>query len=607
MKLKLLLKTTSLLRLIKVGKRLFVFLVVIFTIAVFTIGFILYKTSKDIVLSKTDQHLTDYVHILQTNTDDYMHNQLNCLNEILTNVGLINSVRNYDTSKPETCISALSVINSELFRASRNISGFIGFDICTTSELITHLQYHVTTGNIDTSEILQKTLSSPERIELFGTIPLEDPGTDYKYALENGKGVVIGTKINNHTNGQKVGLGILAFSESSLYDAILKRTTTVNDEVYITNQDGTIISKKDKKLLGHNDVSSVTGMIDEIESKSTGNIKANNFKMKIGNTNFLVYYAVSQTTGWRIISLTNYDNLIAEINRNYVVSLIFLGVITSIVFIFSTLVTKSITVPLNEITQAIRKTSIENKYPVVNATGSDEISYLGKTFNSMSKRIQDLIAEIQEVHKKERQAEFIALQSQINPHFLYNTLDSVNWLAYMSDNLDICEIVNSLSKFFRLSLNKGNDFYTIADEVEHVKSYISILKIKHRKSINFFIDVDDECLKYKTIKILLQPLVENSVYHGIEPKGGMGNVNIKIFRHNNTITLDVIDDGIGINNKAQKVIEKSFKGNNDREGYGIANIDERIKLFFGNDYGLSIESNKPCGTKVTLIIPVIEQ
>lgn len=601
MRVKLFSKLINFLRLINLSKRLFLLLVIVLTSAVFIIGFIFHQTSKNIVVSETDRYLKDYILVLQSNIDDFMSDQLKSVNELVTNVEVINIVKNYDASNPAIQLSAVSTIGNELFRASSNISGFIGFDICTTSELVSYLQYRVTTGDINTSNIMQRIIKAPERITLFGTIPLEDPGTDYKYVLENGKGVVLGAKIKNHTNGQVVGMGILAFSESELYDVIYKGITTGNDEIYITDQNGVIISKNDKSLLGQQDIASITNTITEKYESNTD--KAYSFKTEIDNSNYFVYYSISETTGWRIISLTNYDTLISDINGNYIASLFFTGGIAIIVFIFSVLVTKSITIPLNKITHAMHHTSIENKYPVVNVTGNDEISYLGDTFNIMSKRIQELIIEITEVHKKERQAEFKALQSQINPHFLYNTLDSINWLAYISGNLDICEIVNSLSRFFRLSLNKGNDFYTIADELNHLKCYINILKIKYRDSIDFTQDIDDECLRYKTIKILLQPIVENSVCHGIEPKGGKGKIHIKIYRQDHTIKMEVFDNGIGINEETQQEIEDSFKTNNNKKGYGMANIDERIKIYFGIHYGLSIERNQPCGTKVTIVIP----
>ncbi len=599
-------KLIETLRKVKLGKRLIFTLVFIFVFTVIIVGLMLFTTSTNTVMKKTKQYLSDYIVQLQTNIDKYMDNNINYLNEVSTSVKIINFVRDYEKKNEDNKISSGPMeIYNEILTVNSTLPGLIGIEISTLTDLIVSgSPYSITTGNISSSSIMKSIAENSDRLSFLGTIPLERTGV-YSYTKENGKGVVIGAKIKNHSNGKPVGMAVMAFSESSMYNEIYNVSFAGIDEVYITDKNGLIISAKDKNLIGQNDNPLITNTIIENERTAAADNQYRNFNIKINDVNYLVYYSTSLKTGWRIISLTNSDKLVSDISKNFRTSLIIFVITTFLVFLLAVFITQSITLPLKNIIKAMRKTSV-NSYPEVAVTGNDEITYLGKTFNQMSQRIQSLIDEIKLMNKKEKQAQFKALQSQINPHFLYNTLDSVNWLGYLSGNDDICQIVNSLSKFFRLSLNKGNDFYSISDELEHVKSYINIQKIKYKSHIEFVFDIENTCLKYKTLKILLQPLVENSICHGIEPLGGKGIIEIKIYSKNNVIKMVVSDNGIGINKQPLEVLKDSFKNDSLSKGYGLANIDERIKLYFGAEFGVHIENNQESGTKVTITIPIID-
>jgi two-component system sensor histidine kinase YesM len=193
---------------------------------------------------------------------------------------------------------------------------------------------------------------------------------------------------------------------------------------------------------------------------------------------------------------------------------------------------------------------------------------------------------------KEKEAELLALQSQINPHFLYNTLDSIFWMAERAKCKNISKMVLNLSKLFKLSLNNGDKFTTIKREFEHIYTYLEIQNIRYRGKFKTLINIDPDLLDKKIMRLIIQPIVENSIYHGIEPMSGDGLIEINGVQENNTISIVVRDNGIGFNTDEIET-----------RGYALKNINKRIKLNYGNEYGLLIKSRKNEGTTVTIRIP----
>ncbi|MDO4324884.1 MAG: sensor histidine kinase [bacterium] len=254
----------------------------------------------------------------------------------------------------------------------------------------------------------------------------------------------------------------------------------------------------------------------------------------------------------------------------------------------------------------------------------DEVGSLAKSFNYMIGEIQNLVQKqeetieelrrerdrVEEMQKQKRRAELRALQAQINPHFLYNTLNAITWQAADQGAEEISILSNSLGRFFRLSLSKGAEVILLKDEVEHVTSYLDIQSIRYRSKIQYQISIPKEwMMQSRIIKLVLQPLAENSIYHGIKEKTGSGIIKISAEKEqwNDTWVLHLIvwDDGLGISPERLESINASLsRGEIDRnEGYGIYNVNERILLYYGESYGLRYESEEGKWTKAILTIP----
>jgi len=201
--------------------------------------------------------------------------------------------------------------------------------------------------------------------------------------------------------------------------------------------------------------------------------------------------------------------------------------------------------------------------------------------------------------RKKRKAELAVLQAQINPHFLYNTLESINWMALSAKQKNISRMVLLLSNFMRLSLNKGKNVYTIRKEVEHLRTYIEIQQIRHKNKFQVIEDIDENILDYYTIKLILQPIIENCIVHGFKNTMQTGTIEIYGGFDGEDILFTIRDNGCGMDDNTLKCIfDKS-----DSKGYGIKNVNERIKLYFGEKYGLEIESSPGKGTTVKIRIP----
>ena len=286
--------------------------------------------------------------------------------------------------------------------------------------------------------------------------------------------------------------------------------------------------------------------------------------------------------------------------------LIFSAVIFSVVAAWS--LSRSIYTPikkLHDVTTTITKNDLQ---ALMTSDNVDEITELGMSFNIMIGKIKVLLDSKIKEQEELKKAELRALQAQINPHFLYNTLDTIIWMAESKKTDQVIKIVSALSNFFRISLSKGMDWITIGEEVERIRSYLTIQKMRYRDILDFKIEVAEDVAENTILKLILQPLVENALYHGIKNKRQKGMISVRARRKGeDEILLEVEDDGIGFT--PEKLAQLRAELDDDsgdiklESGFGIGNVNKRIRLYYGKPYGLSVQSEYTTGTCVTLVIP----
>lgn len=272
---------------------------------------------------------------------------------------------------------------------------------------------------------------------------------------------------------------------------------------------------------------------------------------------------------------------------------------------------KKITKPIEELcayTMEIASGSLKVSAPKSNI---EEIQTLSDQYDHMVVRIGELIDHVREEQELKRKTELKLLQAQINPHFLYNTLDTIVWLAEGKRHQEVVEMITALSSFLRMGLNNGRDFITIRGEAEHVNSYLQIQHFRYEDILDYEIDFEEGIMDFSIMKLTLQPIVENALYHGIKNCRKKGFLKISGWKEGEDIFLRVEDNGIGMKPEAllkmQKLVSRGGEDVDLREGFGIANVAERIRLNFGADYGLSVESEYEVGTSVTVRIPAVQR
>ena len=287
--------------------------------------------------------------------------------------------------------------------------------------------------------------------------------------------------------------------------------------------------------------------------------------------------------------------------------ILLLAALTAFVAIIETRISRSISGPILGLSQVTHEIAQGDFSVRADEKGDRELGALAASVNNMAEHLSVMVMQIREDERKMRKAELRLLQEQINPHFLYNTLDAIVWMIEDGKSEQAENMVVSLSTFFRTVLSRGREFISIREEVQHIRSYLEIQKARYQDILSYEIQVAPELYPYETLKMTLQPLVENALYHGVKNKRSGGLIRISGERDGNLIRFKVEDDGIGMNAEAlthlQEEIRRPCKETDT--GFGMANVNERIRMNFGADYGLMIESEEGKGTRVWVTIPAV--
>ena len=311
-------------------------------------------------------------------------------------------------------------------------------------------------------------------------------------------------------------------------------------------------------------------------------------------------------TGWKLVGVTPSAALgIDGIKFRFFV-LFVADLFLFLLAMINAFISDKISNPIKSLDGSVREIESGNLDVEIVPSGSYEVEHLGKSIKNMLGRIKVLMSDLVAEHNAKRKSEFDTLQSQINPHFLYNTLDIIVWMIENENSDKAVNIVTALAKFFRISLSKGKNIITVKDEVEHVRNYLMIQNMRFKNRFEYSIDVDEEVLSYSSLKLMLQPLVENAIYHGMEFMDGDGEIDVKVFKEDDSLYFTITDNGLGMSeDMVETLLSKDFVPSKKGSGIGVKNVNERIKLYFGSEYGLKVESEPDEGTKITIHLPAV--
>ncbi|MDD2978425.1 MAG: sensor histidine kinase [Hespellia sp.] len=394
---------------------------------------------------------------------------------------------------------------------------------------------------------------------------------------------------------------------------------TVNPYSYIAElnkacdelaQVATVDSNKSKIKNLKKSLSALEKCVGQIEDNiaQTGNYDTN---MALLDENIYMLTSIIQDgiQDYIHVETQNLENVRGTLERSnervFYISLTACLIVSVLALVLSIIASRSVTRPIRELCRSLGKVAKGDFTTKTQVESDDEIAVLTESFNEMTTEIGQLVEDIKTEQMNLSIIETRLLQAQINPHFLYNTLDTIVWLAEEKQTKEVVSMVTWLSDFFRSTLSEGRDSVTVEEEKHHIESYLKIQQFRYQDIMDYRIDIDKEILDYKIPKLTLQPLVENALYHGIKNKRGKGMIYIHGCEKNGKLFLAVEDNGKGMTEESLNVLRKSMNGmdeTQDRSGFGLKNVNQRIRYYCGEEYGLFFESEENKGTKATAIL-----
>ena len=399
------------------------------------------------------------------------------------------------------------------------------------------------------------------------------------------------------TNDGKMSGGILLVDMN--FSGIQQLFTEVNNDgkgyVYLIGRDGEIIYHPRQNLIFSNIIQ------ENNQTASTYDEGVHNEEFQ-GEQRVVVVKTVGYT-GWKIVSVVSKESLFSDLNQTRMMALLNLVLAIFLMIFVNQYVAVRITDPLKKLEKSIQGIEMKQQ-PVVYIGGPPEIQHLGLTIRFMVEELQELTDKMVKEQEEKRKNELDALQSQINPHFLYNTLDSIMWMIESERYEDAVSMVQALGRLLRISLSRGKNVISVGDELQHARSYLAIQKYRYKNKFTSYFEVEPDIEQYKTIKLVIQPLIENAIYYGMEYMDGEGEIHIRAYTREHDLYLEVDDNGPGMpEEQVEHLLTGGEKARQKGSGIGLKNVNQRIQLYFGTQYGLEIESEPDEGTVVRIHIP----
>ena len=409
--------------------------------------------------------------------------------------------------------------------------------------------------------------------------------------------VTLSEKIPDPTDESQDGVLFVDLNYSSISKLCEDINLGTKGYVFILDKDGNIVYHPKQQLI-------YSGLwkeeIGTIRNSSTSTIMSNDGS---------IMYTISKSkeTGWTVVGVTYMEEMMSATARIRVMYSLMAVILICVAMMLALLLTDMITRPMRKLRESMRKAetgnfSVELREPDT----KDEIGALIHAFNIMIRKIKELIRRNNEEQEEKRLSELNALQAQINPHFLYNTLDSIIWMAEGGDTKNVVLMTSALARLLRKSISNRHELVTLGEEMDYAKSYLTIQKMRYKDKLEYSVETSPYIREVKVIKLIVQPLVENAIYHGIKTRECGGTVRVEAAFENDEIVIRITDDGAGMSPEQLAHIFDERKVDTAHHGVGVLNVQQRIRLYYGADYGLSFTSTEGVGTTATIRIPDLD-
>ena len=369
-------------------------------------------------------------------------------------------------------------------------------------------------------------------------------------------------------------------------------------EVYICDTEGTIISHSDKTRIGQSIKKEL--FATEVLADKNGH----NYVLYKKGTDQIAIYSTIQNNGWKIIKTLSTNYLYQEINRMQAQFIVGGAIYVVVILLFMVFISFRYTEPMMRMMTVIKKVEKGDLTVRTEIGSKDEVGQLGISLNNMIREMQILIEKLVKEEQEKKEVELEALHAQINPHFLYNTLNTIKWMAKIQGNTSVSKSITALIKLLRISTNLGRDMISLREELDYVENYVVIQKLRFNKAIYINQIIEDGCLDLSVPKLILQPIVENSIIYGLADERQEINIEISSFIKDEQLIIEISDDGPGIE---EPVLNTILSGSSDKNKFskvGINNVNHRIRLYCGNEFGINIETELGVGTLVRVRLSI---
>jgi len=411
----------------------------------------------------------------------------------------------------------------------------------------------------------------------------------------------LGRKVIHYNTLADLGYLMIDMEEVILEQAYKSLLDNDFEDIYICDDTGTIISHTDKKKIG-----STIKFKPYAQNILQADTQKGYFEF-FEDVDKVAIFSTISSTGWKIIKTVPTSYLYQEVNSMQRDFLMFGAVYSVAIILFMILFSIRYTNPMMKMMNTIEKVEQGDLTARTEISSNDEVGRLGHSLNRMIEEMQNLIDRLIKEEQEKKEVELEALHAQINPHFLYNTLTTIKWMAKIQGDNSVSRAIVALIKLLRVSTNLSTDMISLREEIEYVENYVVIQKLKYNEAINMQYDIAENCLNVMMPKLILQPIVENAIIYGITEDHKDINIRITAFAESDELFIEIADDGPGIAPDVLEEIQRTQAEKNRFSKVGLNNINQRVKLYYGSAYGLGIETEVGVGTKIIVKIPLSQR
>lgn len=575
-------------------------MIFIFTILIISATFIFLgislRVTQDSVVENSTEYTRQLVDQVNTDIDNYISYMENLATLLATNMDVREYLSNHtiDEDQKQLLNSRITTLFNTLFNMRNDIYNIVIYGENGRSIINKGNDEINPFVKVKTTDWYQKAVEAKGKRVLSSSHVQNLIRDDYKWVVTLSKAVQV------KDSDKILGVAMVDLNYSSI--------TTLCQNVYMGKMGYVFLIDESGDVIYHPKQQMVYTGIKREKIAEILSSKNDYFITELDNEKILYTMSTSPKTNWTVVGVANIDELFTkeeETRRNYLICAFLLN---AVAILCAVIYSNKLTKPLTRLKDSMKEVEHGNFSGIELAQTYDasEISTLTRAYHIMINKIQNLMLGQLQAQREKRNLEIKALQSQINPHFLYNTLDSIIWMAESGKTNEVVTMTSSLSKLLRLNISIEDELVTVDTEIKSLISYLTIQKMRYQDQLNYEIEVPSSIYHYPIVKLTLQPLVENAIYHGIKYKEGMGTIIIRAWEESENIYFQIIDDGIGMD---EETLEHTFdkKEKSARQnGIAIENVKRRLELYYGNEYQFLYNSKINEGTTVTIILPIKE-